>query len=101
MAGPKAWVYHYPLRFPARGAFVSGVAMRSQSFRLKPIHALLAFALLALVALAVTAAEPVAGNAPIPEAGAVAPQFTLVDQNGKTHKLADYKGKWVVVYFYP
>jgi len=75
--------------------------MRSQSFRLKPIHALLAFAVMALIALAVTAAEPVAGNAPIPEAGAVAPQFSLVDQNGKTHKLADYKGKWVVVYFYP
>jgi peroxiredoxin Q/BCP len=36
-----------------------------------------------------------------PEAGAAAPQFSLVDQNGKTHKLADYKGKWVVVYFYP
>jgi peroxiredoxin Q/BCP len=36
---------------------------------------------------------------PVP--GAVAPQFSLVDQNGKTHKLADYKGKWVVVYFYP
>ncbi len=30
-----------------------------------------------------------------------APQFTLKDQNGKTQKLSDYKGKWVVVYFYP
>jgi peroxiredoxin Q/BCP len=82
--------------------------MRSQSIRLKPIHAVLAFALLALVALAVSAAAPApAATAPIeglmpkPAAGAVAPQFSLVDQNGKTHKLADYKGKWVVVYFYP
>ena len=27
--------------------------------------------------------------------------FKLADQNGKYHKLADYKGKWVVLYFYP
>ena len=24
-----------------------------------------------------------------------------INQNGKYHKLADYKGKWVVLYFYP
>lgn len=30
-----------------------------------------------------------------------APTFELPDQNGKTHKLSDYKGKWVLVYFYP
>ena len=27
--------------------------------------------------------------------------FALTDQNGKIHKLSDYKGKWVVLYFYP
>ena len=27
--------------------------------------------------------------------------FTLPDQNGKNHKLSDYLGKWVVLYFYP
>lgn len=27
--------------------------------------------------------------------------FNLPDENGKTHKLADYRSKWVVVYFYP
>ena len=27
--------------------------------------------------------------------------FNLADQDGKYHKLADYKGKWVVLYFYP
>lgn len=31
----------------------------------------------------------------------LAQQFTLPDQNGKTHSLSDYKGKWVVLYFYP
>jgi len=30
-----------------------------------------------------------------------APAFTLKDQRGKTVKLADFKGKRVVVYFYP
>ena len=36
----------------------------------------------------------------IPE-GKAAPAFTLPDQQGDKHKLADYKGKWVVLYFYP
>ncbi len=30
-----------------------------------------------------------------------APNFELLDQDGKSHSLADYRGKWVVVYFYP
>jgi len=30
-----------------------------------------------------------------------AKDFRLPDQNGKIHKLSDYKGKWVVLYFYP
>ena len=30
-----------------------------------------------------------------------APDFSLPDQNGVTHTLKQYKGKWVVVYFYP
>ena len=30
-----------------------------------------------------------------------APDFSLPDQNGITHTLKQYKGKWVVVYFYP
>lgn len=32
---------------------------------------------------------------------AKAPNFTLPDQNGKTHSLSDYVGSWVLVYFYP
>jgi peroxiredoxin Q/BCP len=30
-----------------------------------------------------------------------APAFTLLDGKGVGHSLADYKGKWVVLYFYP
>ena len=33
--------------------------------------------------------------------GAKAPAFSLKDQDGKTVKLADFKGKQVVLYFYP
>ena len=35
------------------------------------------------------------------ETGTVAPKFTLPDQNGELHSLADYKGKKVILYFYP
>lgn len=35
------------------------------------------------------------------DAGQPAPAFSLNDQDGKTHTLADYKGKWVTIYFYP
>lgn len=34
-------------------------------------------------------------------AGSVAPGFNLKDQNFKDHKLEDYKGRWLVLYFYP
>jgi len=30
-----------------------------------------------------------------------APAFILPDQDGKKHKLSDYLGKWVLLYFYP
>lgn len=30
-----------------------------------------------------------------------APDFSLKDQNGITHSLKDYAGKWLVLYFYP
>jgi len=33
--------------------------------------------------------------------GAEAPEFRLTDQYGKPHSLADYRGRWVVLYFYP
>ena len=33
--------------------------------------------------------------------GTPAPDFTLPDQNGTLHALSDYRGKKVVLYFYP
>ena len=35
------------------------------------------------------------------EPGKKAPAFTLKDQDGKTHRLADYAGRPVILYFYP
>jgi thioredoxin-dependent peroxiredoxin len=36
-----------------------------------------------------------------PQAGAMAPEFTLPSQEGNQVSLKDYRGKWVVLYFYP
>ena len=33
--------------------------------------------------------------------GTLAPDFDLQDQHGNNHKLSDYRGKRVVLYFYP
>ena len=33
--------------------------------------------------------------------GDKAPDFTLLDQDNKSHSLSDYKGKWLLLYFYP
>ncbi len=37
----------------------------------------------------------------IPAVGQPAPDFTLPSQDGTTVGLADFRGKWVVLYFYP
>ena len=30
-----------------------------------------------------------------------APDFELFDQDGNPHRLSDYNGQWLVLYFYP
>lgn len=37
----------------------------------------------------------------VPAVGTVAPDFTLSSQEGKKVSLHDYRGQWVVLYFYP
>jgi len=49
----------------------------------------------ALVAVALRAGEKG------PAVGSAAPDFTLNSQEGKAISLHDFKGKWVVLYFYP
>ncbi|HXN71379.1 MAG TPA: peroxiredoxin [Candidatus Acidoferrales bacterium] len=57
--------------------------------------------LVALVALLVVGYGVLnAGDKP-PQAGTAAPDFTLNSQEGTPVNLHDYRGKWVVLYFYP
>jgi peroxiredoxin Q/BCP len=37
----------------------------------------------------------------VPETGKAAPEFALKSQDGTVVKLSDFRGKWVVLYFYP
>lgn len=37
----------------------------------------------------------------MPKEGSKAPAFTLPDENGKEHSLAEVKGSWLLLYFYP
>ena len=49
----------------------------------------------------VTGSRPALADGVAPAVGKPAPAFKLQDQAGKWHSLADYKGKWVALYFYP
>ena len=44
---------------------------------------------------------PSLASANLASTGATAPNFTLPSQEDKPVSLADHKGKWVVLYFYP
>jgi len=48
-----------------------------------------------LVAWRVTSAKA------LPASGSAAPDFSLTSQEGSQVSLKDYRGKWVVLYFYP
>ncbi len=37
----------------------------------------------------------------LPAEGEAAPDFSLADQSGVQHRLKDYAGRWLVLYFYP
>ena len=57
---------------------------------------------LALGVLAVVAGSAVRAQAPVDlKVGDVAPAFSMMGSDGKTHTLAQYKGKFVVVGWYP
>ena len=43
----------------------------------------------------------VGDNLPQLKVGDTAPDFALLDHNGKTRRLSDYHGGLVVVYFFP
>lgn len=56
--------------------------------------------LLAVVVLVVLAPRLLSRSA-TPSVGSAAPDFTLPSQDGSPVSLKDYRGKWVVLYFYP
>lgn len=56
-----------------------------------------AFALLVLLTLPFAAARA----AEVPQAGQQAPEFSLPSQEGAQVSLKEFRGKWVVLYFYP
>ena len=37
----------------------------------------------------------------IPDVGGPAPEIALPDETGTIHRLADQRGRWTIVYFYP
>lgn len=55
----------------------------------------------AFIVAALLACNSVSAVNEMPAVGAAAPTFTLVNNEGKQINLNDYKGKWVVLYFYP
>ena len=62
---------------------------------------LLLFALAAVLVLAVALVTVHAADQTMPTAGQVAPGFTLPSQDGSQISLDSFRGKWVVLYFYP
>ncbi len=54
-----------------------------------------------LLVLALAGAVVLASGESVPAAGTQAPEFTLPSQDGTPVSLKDFKGKWVVLYFYP
>lgn len=40
-------------------------------------------------------------GAAVPQPGSAAPDFSLPDQDGRFRSLSEFRGRWVVLYFYP
>jgi thioredoxin-dependent peroxiredoxin len=59
--------------------------------------------LLVVVVLVVVflASRLMSGSRAVPGAGSAAPDFSLPSQEGALVSLQDYRGSWVVLYFYP
>lgn len=55
----------------------------------------------ALFVLTLAATLPTVLADSTPSVGTMAPEFTLPSQEGTPVNLKDYRGKWVVLYFYP
>jgi thioredoxin-dependent peroxiredoxin len=63
--------------------------------------ALAVVALVLIVAAGIAVRSFAADSGTLPAVGQIAPAFTLPNQEGTPVNLESYKGKWVVLYFYP
>jgi thioredoxin-dependent peroxiredoxin len=62
---------------------------------------LLGIAVLVIIVLVVVLFVPrLRSRSKAPPVGSVAPEFTLLSQDGSEVSLKDYRGNWVVLYFY-
>jgi thioredoxin-dependent peroxiredoxin len=59
------------------------------------------FGFLILIGAIALLAPLLSRAAAVPAVGTMAPDFTLNSQEGKPVTLSQYRGKWVVLYFYP
>jgi peroxiredoxin Q/BCP len=57
--------------------------------------------LLAVVVVLVVMVPRVLSRSALPSTGSTAPDFSLLSQEGSPVSLRDYRGRWVVLYFYP
>lgn len=57
--------------------------------------------LIGVVVIAVLVVPRVLSRSAKPAEGSTAPDFTLPSQDGTPVSLKDYRGQWVVLYFYP
>src|SRR5450755_565352 len=60
----------------------------------------IAIAIFVLVVLVFGVRPLLVHAATLPAVGSIAPEFTLPSQEGTPVSLKDYRGKWVVLYFY-
>jgi len=73
---------------------------RSAALRTLP-YLFLAIALLGMAYPAIHTPAIHADDQPLPAVGSIAPDFTLNSQEGTPISLHSFRGKWVVLYFYP
>jgi thioredoxin-dependent peroxiredoxin len=82
------------IRRPPKPSFLDSLLPRSKTESMKNI---ILSAFIGLGTFALMAAE----SQQQPEVGKAAPDFSLTTGDGSQVSLKDYRGKWVVLYFYP
>jgi peroxiredoxin Q/BCP len=81
---------------------VGGTGVESQAIEAELEKVMLRIALILIVVVILVVLVPrLLSRSASPAEGSGAPEFTLNSQDGSPVSLKDYRGKWVVLYFYP